>query len=175
MTQEYQQWIGKYTNKKFNYFAKHQSGRPIEYNFNNTGYRGPDHSDTPDISVFGSSFSFGVGIEFNQCWHQLLGKYQINCYAPAGILMTNNDIIKHYHSTPIVSGIVILQFREAKYNCKPVYTPTNVLAFAIDNQKRIDIPCFTYHSFKDRAEDQIHPGPDTHKLWAQLLKKTFNL
>ena len=107
MTQEYQQWIGKYTNKKFKYFAKHQSGLPIEYNFNSTGYRGPDHSATPDISVFGSSFSFGVGIEFNQCWHQLLGKYQINCYAPAGILMTNNDIIKHYQSTPIVSGIVI--------------------------------------------------------------------
>ena len=84
----YQAWIGKYANCSFKYFARHKEGRPINYQFNSLGYRGPEHYNDPDISVFGSSFSFGVGVEFTECWHQQLGNYRINLYAPAGFLVT---------------------------------------------------------------------------------------
>jgi hypothetical protein len=154
----YWQWIGKFANQSFDYFAKHTSGTPIAYKFNSLGYRGPEHYDDPDISVFGSSFSFGVGIEFQQCWHQLLGNYRINCYAPAGIGVTNNDIIEHYYQAKISISI-----------------PQNVDYFIIDSYRHSDLFGFAYSSIIDLAEDKTHPGPNTHKLWAYIIKKKFNL
>jgi hypothetical protein len=171
----WQDWIGKYANCSFDYFARHNSGRPINYKFNNSGYRGSEHHDNPDISVFGSSFSFGVGIEFSDCWHQLLGDYRVNCYAPAGILITNNDIIDHYQHTNITSGIVILQLREFKYNTLPIVIPNNVKCFVIDENEHGELFGFDYASFVDKAEDNTHPGPETHKQWATQIKKKFSL
>jgi hypothetical protein len=171
----YQAWLGKYSNESFDYFARHKTGSPKKYKFNSLGYRGHEHHANPDISVFGSSFSFGVGIEFDQCWHQNLGNYRVNCYSPAGFLVTNNDIIDHYACSNISSGIVILQLREFKYNIKDVIIPKNTLCFVVDEYKRSDILSLPYSSFVDKAEDQTHPGPKTHKLWAQIIKKKFNL
>ena len=171
----YQDWLGKYTNCSFDYFARHREGRPIVYEFNSLGYRGNDHHSNPDISVFGSSFSFGVGIEFNQCWHQQLGDYRINCYAPAGFLVTNNDIIDHYYRADVLGGIVILQFREFKYNTAPITVPTNTKCFVVDENCHSELFGFDYDSFIDTAEDKTHPGPETHKQWAIKIKKQFNL
>ena len=81
----------------------------ITYKFNSLGYRGNEHCSDPEISVFGSSFSFGVGIEFDHCWHQQLGNYRVNCYSPAGFLVTNNAIIDQYQHAKISTGIIILQ------------------------------------------------------------------
>lgn len=170
----YWDWIGKYSNCCFDYFAKHQSGRPIKYKFNSQGYRGPEHVVNPDISVFGSSFSFGVGIEFDQCWHQQLGDYTVNCYAPAGFLVTNNDIIDHYNSTK-PSGVVILQLREFKYNIKDIQVPENTFCFVIDETLPTGFKGFRYDSFLDKAEDQIHPGSKTHQTWAKIIKRILNL
>jgi hypothetical protein len=174
-TWSYQNWIGKYANCSFEYFARHKEGKPIDYKFNSLGYRGNEHHLAPDISVFGSSFSFGVGIEFAECWHQQLGDYRINCFAPAGIRVTNNDIIDHYHRANILSGIVILQFREFKYNTAPITIPNNVKFFVIDETSHNELFGFDYDSFLDKAEDKAHPGPETHKQWAQKIKKQFNL
>ena len=171
----YQDWIGKYANCSFNYFARHKKGRPIDYQFNSLGYRGPEHVANPDISVFGSSFSFAVGVEFAESWHQQLGKYRVNCYAPAGFLVTNNDIIEHYQQTKIVSGIVILQLREFEYNTEPISIPTNVKCFVIDQNQHPDLFGFDYASFIDKAEDATHPGPLTHRQWATEIKTAFNL
>ena len=171
----YWQWIGKHTNKSFAYFARHQQGNPKLYEFNSLGYRGPEHHASPDISVFGSSFSFGVGIDFDQCWHQQLGDYKVNCYAPAGFAVTNNDIIEHYLRTHIVNGKVILQLREFSYNTGPFSIPQGVYCFVIDSYKHDDLFCFRWSSFIDKAEDNTHPGPITHKTWAHLIKKKFNL
>lgn len=171
----YQAWLGKYANCSYDYFARHSGGQPIEYKFNSGGYRGPEHHKSPDISVFGSSFSFGVGIKFDQCWHQLLGNYKINCYAPAGILVTNNHIIDHYHQAQITSGIVILQFREFKYNTSDITIPAGPRCFVVDQYSHPNLFGFDYQSFVDKAEDHTHPGPDTHKIWATTIKKTFNL
>jgi hypothetical protein len=167
-------WLGRYANCEYSYFAKHTGGRPIEYKFNSSGYRGPEHLVNPDISVFGSSFSFGVGIEYQQCWHQQLGNYKVNCYAPAGILVTNNHIIEHYKKIK-PSGLTILQFREFKYNTDEIQIPANVLCFVIDEVVPMGVKGFGYNSFEDRAEDQIHPGPKTHQSWAKALKTLFNL
>lgn len=171
----YQEWLGKYANCSFDHFARHKEGRPIEYKFNSLGYRGHEHYSDPDISVFGSSFSFGVGVEFNECWHQLLGDYRVNCYAPAGIGVTNNNIIDHYHRANISSGIIILQFREFSYNTAPIIIPDNVNCFVIDENYHDTLFGFDYASFVDKAEDNTHPGPETHKQWAMQIKKKFNL
>lgn len=171
----YQDWLGKYANCSFEYFARHKEGKPVTYKFNSLGYRGNEHYADPDISVFGSSFSFGVGIEFSECWHQQLGDYQINCYAPAGFLVTNNNIIDHYHRANILSGIVILQFREFKYNTAPITIPNNVKCFVVDETNHNELFGFDYDSFVDKAEDKTHPGPKTHKQWAIKIKKKFNL
>lgn len=172
---DWQDWVGKYANCSFDYFARHKSGRPLSYKFNSLGYRGGEHYANPDISVFGSSFSFGVGVEFNECWHQQLGNYQVNCYSPAGILVTNNNIIDQYQCADITSGIVILQFREFKYNTLPIIIPDNVKCFIIDEDEHDDLFGFNYASFIDKAEDNTHPGPDTHKQWAIQIKKKFTL
>ena len=171
----WQDWIGKYANCSFDYFARHNSGRPISYKFNSLGYRGGEHYSNPEISVFGSSFSFGVGIEFNNCWHQQLGDYRVNCYSPAGFLVTNNNVIDHYQCADITSGIVILQFREFKYNTLPIIIPDNVKCFVIDEVSHDDLFGFNYDNFIDKAEDNTHPGPETHKQWAMQIKKKFNL
>ena len=171
----WQSWVGKYANCNFDYFARHKSGQPITYKFNSIGYRGNEHFINPEISVFGSSFSFGVGIEFDKCWHQQLGNYRINCYSPAGFLVTNNDIIDQYQHAKISTGIVILQFREFKYNTLPITIPDNTRYFVIDEHKHNDLFGFGYNSFIDKAEDNIHPGLKTHKQWAILIKKKFNL
>jgi hypothetical protein len=171
----YWSWIGKFSNSHYSHFAKHTDGKAIQYSFNNLGYRGPPHHASPDISVFGSSFSFGVGVEFNQCWHQQLGDYRVNCYAPAGILVTNNNIIEHYNQSRISSGIVILQFREVRYNTSEICIPPGVLCFIVDECTHPGMFNLPWDSFVDKAEDNIHPGPLTHKSWAQKIKKTFNL
>lgn len=171
----YWHWPGKYANKHFEYFARHKQGRAIDYCFNSLGYRGPEHHLCPDISVFGSSFSFGVGVEFNQCWHQQLGNYQVNCYATAGFLATNNDIIEHYHRTNINTGLVILQLREFQYNVSDIEIPPNVLSFIVDQTIHPNMLNLSWASFVDKAEDNTHPGPQTHQLWAQTIKKTYNL
>lgn len=167
-------WIGKFANCQFDYFGRHKSGRPVNYSFNSLGYRGPEHWDSPDISIFGSSFSFGIGIDYNQCWHQLLGDYRVNCYAPAGFLVTNNDIINHYNMVK-PKGRVILQFREFKYNTDVLTIPSGVDYFIIDEQVASGHPGFSYSSFLDRAEDDTHPGPNTHILWAKILKRAYKL
>ena len=171
----YWQWIGRYAYKSFEYFARHQQGQPKLYKFNSLGYRGPEHHVNPDISVFGSSFSFGVGIDFDQCWHQQLGDYKVNCYAPAGFAVTNNDIIEHYQRTSIASGQVILQLREFDYNTGPITIPSEVLCFVVDSYRHNDLIGFTWAGFVDKAEDLTHPGPKTHKTWAYLIKNKFNL
>jgi len=169
----YKDWLGKYSSKKYDYFAKHTSGNKINYEFNSIGYRGPEHHPTPDISIFGSSFSFGVGLEFDQCWHQQLGDYKINCYATAGFLMTNDDIINHYKQVNPL-GNVILQLRESKYN-KSTLTLPNATVFIIDEYTHPLIFSLTYETMIDKAEDKIHPGIKTHQLWATALKTKFNL
>lgn len=171
----YQSWIGKYANCTFDYFARHKDGVPVNYQFNSLGYRGTEHYDNSDISVFGSSFSFGVGIEFDQCWHQQLGNYRINCYSPAGFLVTNNNIIDHYKQTIINTGIVILQLREFRYNTAEIDIPETVLCFVVDEHVHPELLTFSWSTFVDKAQDQTHPGPLTHQLWAQEIKKTFNL
>jgi hypothetical protein len=171
----YKDWLGKYANCSFDYFARHREGCAIGYKFNSLGYRGNEHYINPDISVFGSSFSFGVGVEFNECWHQQLGNYQINCYAPAGFLVTNNNIIDHYYQTSITSGIVILQLREFRYNTSEIKIPDNVLTFVVDEEIHSNLFNLPWSSFIDKAEDNTHPGPLTHQLWAQEIKKTYNL
>ena len=170
----YQNWIGKYSNCCFDYFAKHRSGKAIQYKFNSLGYRGPEHYIDPDISIFGSSFSFGVGINFEQCWHQKLGNYKINCYAPAGFLVTNNDIIDHFNQVR-PSGITILQLREFKYNTEKIQMPTGIHCFVIDETTQPDLFTFDYSSFEDKAEDNVHPGPKTHTIWATTIKQMFSL
>lgn len=171
----YWDWLGKFSNRRYTHFARHTKGKSIEYSFNSAGYRGSEHHACPDITVFGSSFSFGVGVEFNQCWHQQLGNYRVNCYAPAGILVTNNHIIEHYNRSQITSGIVILQFREFRYNTSEICIPPGVLCFVVDEHIHTDLFNLPWDSFVDKAEDSTHPGPLTHKLWAQEIKKTFNL
>lgn len=174
--ENYWDWIGKYSNSYFDHFARHNSGRSIDYRFNCLGYRGPDHYKDPDISIFGSSFSFGVGIEFADCWHQKLGNYKVNCYAPAGFLVTNDDILDHYKKTKIESGIVIIQLREFKYNKSDLAIPNGgVSLFAIDEIKHPNFLTFTYKSFIDKAEDNTHPGVKTHSIWAKKIKQQFNL
>ena len=171
----YQEWLGKYANCSFDYFARHKEGPPVKYQFNSIGYRGNEHCTNPDISVFGSSFSFGVGVNFSDCWHQQLGDYRVNCYAPAGFLVTNNDIVNHYQQTDISSGIVILQFREFEYNTSPIIIPDNVKCFVIDQTTHDNLFGFDYASFVDKAKDHTHPGPLTHTQWALQIKKEFNL
>jgi hypothetical protein len=175
LVRSYWEWIGKYAGKSFDYFARHKQGRPINYKFNRLGYRGPEHHVAPDITVFGSSFSFGVGIEFDQCWHQQLGNYLVNCYAPAGFAVTNNNIIDHYHQANIQTGVVILQLREFSYNTAPIIIPNNVKCFVIDSYPHDNLFGFVWESFIDKAEDNTHPGPLTHALWATKIKKMFNL
>jgi hypothetical protein len=104
-----------------------------------------------------------------------LGNYRVNCYAPAGFLVTNNDIIDHYKQTKINTGTVILQFREFKYNITDIIVPENVLCFVVDENTHPELLTFSWASFVDKAYDQTHPGPLTHKLWAQIIKKKFNL
>ena len=171
----YWQWIGTYANQSYNYFARHQKGKPVSYQFNSLGYRGSEHYSCPDLSVFGSSFSFGVGIDFSQCWHQLLGNYAVNCYAPAGFAVTNNDIIEHYRRSNVSTGRIILQLREFSYNTGHIDIPQGVDCFVIDSDQHNDLFGFDWASFVDRAEDNTHPGPNTHKLWAYEIKKKFNL
>ena len=173
--EHYQEWPGKFANQQFDYFARHERGRPIPYVFNSRGWRGPEHHTLPDISVIGSSFSFGVGIEFSQCWHQLLGNYKVNCYAPAGFIVTNNNTIDHYNQLDIKSGLTILQLREFKYNTGPIILPETAKCFSIDTTTHSGLPGFTYNSFLDKAADDIHPGPKTHAQWAKVIKKMFGL
>lgn len=171
----YQEWIGKYANSRFDYFARHDSGKSTEYSFNTAGYRGSEHHDQPDITVFGSSFSFGVGIEFHQCWHQLLGDYRVNCMATAGFMAVNDDIINHYQSQSSQFGKTIIQLREYRYNRGKIEIPNDVMIFAIDENVVPNMLTLTWGSFVDRAEDGVHPGINTHKLWAQIIKHKFNL
>ncbi len=171
----YKEWQGKYANRCYTHFARHDSGRDIKYKFNNLGYRGYEHFEYPDITVFGSSFSFGVGIDFENCWHQQLGDYKVNCLAPAGILVTNNDIINHYHDMKLSSGKVILQLREFRYNKEEISIPSDALIFVVDEQKHPCLPTFLWSSFIDKAEDSTHPGVNTHRSWAKIIKKIFNL
>lgn len=168
-------WTEQNKNKTYSYFGHHVNGIPIEYAFNQLGYRGKFYNN-PDISVFGSSFSFGVGIDYKNCWHQQLGDYKVNCYAIAGWLINNNQILEHYrmlqHQHNL--GKVIIQLREFKYNIKLLDLP-DCNIFCIDEQKNNKIPTFVYSSFLDYALDNIHPGPVTHKKWAETLKNRWNL
>jgi hypothetical protein len=168
-------WVGKFSNRQFEYFARHNSGRVIDYKFNSLGYRGPEHHKHPDISIFGSSFSFGIGIEHSQCWHQLLGNYRVNSYAIAGFLITNNDIVDHHRTTSINTGITIIQLREFKYNKSNFVLPDTEFCFLIDEFKHAIIPTFKWSSIIDKAEDGVHPGPNTHLVWSKIIKKMCNL
>ena len=72
------EWVGKYANCHFDYFARHQSGPMIDYDFNSLGYRGAEHWTDPDINIFGSSF--GVGVTHEECWQDVVyigTKYQM--------------------------------------------------------------------------------------------------
>lgn len=169
------EWIGKYANCHFDYFARHQSGPAINYDFNSRGYRGPEHWANPDISVFGSSFSFGVGVAHHQCWHQLLGDYRVNCYSAAGILVTNNDIIEQSKHCDAPAKITILQLREFRYNVGDIVLPSDAKCFVVDEFEHPNILNLPWSSFVDKATDGLHPGPATHKLWAKIIKKMFDL
>lgn len=171
----YQKWIGRYANCKFDYFGRHDQGRAIDYSFNSLGYRGPEHHAAPDITIFGSSFSFGVGIEYHQCWHQLLGNYRINCIATAGFLATNDDIVDHYKTAVPSTGRVIVQLRESRYNRGPLDIPKAAIIFAVDENPQPGILTMTWSSFIDKAEDGIHPGINTHRAWAKIIKNAFSL
>lgn len=168
-------WIGKFSNQSFSYFARHKSGLPIDYTFNSLGYRGPEHHRYPDISIFGSSFSFGVGLEHSRCWHQMLGNYRVNSYATAGFLVSNNDIVDHYKKVSVDSGITIVQLREFKHNKENFLLTDHGFYFVIDEVKHSHIPTFTWSSWADRAEDNVHPGTNTHIIWSTIIKKMFNL
>jgi hypothetical protein len=168
-------WATQFINHRCHYFARHSQGEAVEYNFNSRGFRGPEFYNDPDISVIGSSFSFGVGLDWSQCWHQNLGNYRVNCYSAAGVLVTNNDILEYYYQTQ-PKGIVILQFREQQYDRAPWAVPTNTKNFIIEPSGKHDtIPTFTYGSFLDRSWDAVHPGQKTHRLWSKWIKTLFNL
>lgn len=171
----YWNWVGKYANQSYDHFARHKEGPKINYSFNSEGFRGPEFYNCPDITVFGSSFSFGVGIEFEQCWHQNLGDYKVNCYAPAGILVTNNDIIGHYHKSGISTGLVILQLREFRYNTTDIQIPDNVFCFVVDEHVHENLMTFSWGSWPDRAADNTHPGHLTHLQWAHTIKNKLGL
>jgi len=89
--------------------------------------------------------------------------------------VTNNDNIENYACSNISIGIVILQLREFKYNIRDIDIPKNILCVVVDEHEHPGILSLPYWSFVDKAEDQTHPGPDTHQLWAQKIKKMFNL
>lgn len=170
---EYREWIGKYANQTCSYFAKHTHGASRHYQFNSLGFRGPEFYIDPDIIVVGSSFSFGVGIEFEQCWHQLLGNLRVNCYATAGFIMTNNDILDLAASITDNSARMILQLRESCYNRAKLDLPLSTDCFAIDQQPIPNMFTLGYDTVIDHAEDGIHPGPLTHQSWAKTLRHKF--
>mgnify|MGYP001026422634 CR=1 FL=1 len=168
-------WTEQNKNKNYNYFGRHTSGDPIDYSFNYLGYRGKFYTD-PDISIFGSSFSFGIGLNYNDCWHQNLGEYKVNCYAVAGWLINNNQILENYQKIKNQQniGTAIIQLREFKYNTKELDLP-NCNIFCIDQQKNNNVMTFRYSSFLDLALDNLHPGTRTHKQWAMILKNLWKL
>jgi hypothetical protein len=57
----------------------------------------------------------------------------------------------------------------------PIIIPDNVKCFVIDEVSHDDLFGFNYDNFIDKAEDNTHPGPETHKQWAMQIKKKFNL
>lgn len=170
----YQQWVGKYANLECDYFARHSTGNPIRYTFNNEGFRGPKFHKEPDISIFGSSFSFGVGIEWDQCWHQQLRDYKVNCYAPAGFAVRNSDILEYYNIIQ-PAGITILQFREIQYDIKSWEPPGSTFNFIIEKHHHPTLRTLTYDTFIDKANDGVHPGKKTHQQWAKWIIQQFNL
>ena len=168
-------WREKNKNKNYSYFGWHTSGEPVNYNFNHMGYRGKFY-ENPDISVFGSSFSFGIGIDYCDCWHQNLGDYKVNCYAVAGWLINNNQIIENYkkHLQQGYPGKTIIQLREFEYNTGALDLPKCDIV-CIDKQNNNVGIHLGYSSFIDFALDNKHPGAKTHKRWAKILKKIWNL
>jgi hypothetical protein len=170
-------WIGHFSNQTHNYFGRHTEGRPVVYNFNSKGFRGPEFIDA-DITVFGSSFSFGVGLEWTDTWHQQLARMTnktVNVYSIAGYGIENQELIELYtRYTP--TNQVILQLREEAYSTKKYTIPENILVFKIEEDKKdTQCPTFTWASFADHAEDKIHPGVITHSNWAKILIKIWNL
>lgn len=173
---QYQAWLGRFANQSMCYFGHHDKGRPIQYRFNSQGYRGPEHHPTPDLAIFGSSFSFGVGIEWHQCWHQQLGDYRVNCYAVAGFLAVNHDIIRHCLATNHNAGRVILQLRESRYDRSHIPIPQDIFCFAVDEHEQQGMLTFTWAEWKDDlAEDGKHPGANTHKQWANKIRTVLDL
>lgn len=169
---DYREWPGRYANQTFTHFAKHHQGRPITYDFNSQGFRGPEFHDKPDLTVIGSSFSFGVGIQFCQCWHQLLGNLRVNCYATAGFPVNNHDLLDLALTVAPTTGRLVIQFRESEYGTVPTPLP-QADCFTIDHDSWSDLFTLEYDSIQDRAEDGIHPGPLTHQSWARTLKDKF--
>lgn len=170
------EWIGLNANSTVNYFARHVNGTPVEYKFNSLGFRGPEFYADPDITVFGSSFTFGVGLDWDKTWHQLLGDYRINCYAAAGWAVSNDQLVDLFNRFTPATGISIIQFREEKYTRHTYKIPKGPLCFKIEDAgKDPRMPTFSYTSICDQAADMCHPGPKTHKVWATLLKKMWNL
>ena len=170
----YQNWPELHRNLRCQYFARHHDGESCDYQFNSQGFRGPEFHRNPDIVIIGSSFSFGVGLKWEECWHQNLGNYRINCYAFAGFAMTNNDILDFYHGLSPQTK-TILQFREYSYDTDVWEPPKDTWNFIVDQHPRNDILCFDWQSWLDRARDRTHPGPLTHKSWTNTIKKTWNL
>lgn len=170
-------WIGHYSNQRHVYFARHHSGKHIDYSFNSSGFRGPEFTNA-DITIFGSSFTFGVGLPWEDTWHQQLAymtNKTVNVYSIAGYGISNNELIELYNRFKTNSR-VILQLREDAYSSGAYTIPSDIMAFKIEENTK-DSRCltFTWKGFVDRAEDQTHPGPKTHYMWAKVLKKIWNL
>lgn len=176
----WQDWCQEHRGKQYQYFGKHTDGRPVSYSFNELGFRGPKFHTDPDVVVYGSSFSFGIGLEWEQSWHQQIARIKnikVNCYAGAGFAVTNNDIVDLFQAYPPQNtSKVILQLREEEYTTAPYNLPPGIMAFKVDKEvKDKVVPTFLWRSFVDKAADGIHPGPRTHLNWAIILSKLWNL
>lgn len=170
-------WIGHYSNQHLYYFGRHFNGKPISYKFNSLGFRGPEFVDA-DITIVGSSFTFGVGLAWEDTWHQQLAymtNKTVNVYSIAGYGISNNELIELYARFKS-NKQAIIQLREETYSTADYTIPSDTFVFRIEeSQKDVQCPTFTWSGFVDHAEDGVHPGPKTHVKWAKLIAKIWNL
>jgi hypothetical protein len=86
----------------------------ITYNLNNYKFRGPNYAEDIDIIAAGCSFTYGIGVELEGTWPQLLsevvGKTYANVSMPgAGIPWIVDSIFRYIETFgPPKSGIVAL-------------------------------------------------------------------
>jgi len=160
-------------------WGKDQTGE-ILYNFNKFGFRGPENANIPEIAFFGSAVIFGVGVREEQT---LVSHFEsAHNYGLAGNYGNRESVanLKSFVSSTLYTSAVKLIFfwidRLDTESIPELHKDLNSLNLDIlhISQGNKYNGMINLMPAIDQAPCGGQPGIQTHRLWANTIKKLLS-